>query len=143
MLGRLQFLDRSGPMSMLRLLLMPAVAAVMVATACAASAQGGGFLDDLFGNSERFSPPASRPPAQPQQPPSAQSQPPMAQPGRAAQDPGDMAMRIERLQAQVRQLTGAIEELQHRNQLLEAQLRRTQGGEPPAHSAANLPPAQT
>jgi tol-pal system protein YbgF len=121
-------------MSTLRLLLVPAVAAGMVATACAASAQGG-FLDELFGNSERFSAPASRPPAQAQQPPTVQ-------PGRGVQDPGDMATRIERLQAQIRQLTGAIEELQHRNQLLEAQLRRAQGGEPPERSAAGpQPPA--
>jgi tol-pal system protein YbgF len=33
-------------------------------------------------------------------------------------------MRIDRLEAQIRQLTGAIEQLQHRNQQLETQLRR-------------------
>ena len=35
-------------------------------------------------------------------------------------------MRLDRLEAQIRQLTGAIEQLQHRNQLLESQLQRMQ-----------------
>jgi tol-pal system protein YbgF len=38
----------------------------------------------------------------------------------------DLVMRIDRLEAQIRQLTGAIEQLQHRNQQLEQQLRRAQ-----------------
>src|SRR4029078_2111718 len=114
MLDPCNFSDRSGPMSTLRLLLVPATTAVMIVSTCAASAQGG-FLGDLFGNSERFSTPGGRPPAQPQQP-SAPAQAPVEQPGRVAQGSGgEMAMRIERLEAQIRQLTGAIEELQHRN----------------------------
>ena len=36
-------------------------------------------------------------------------------------------MRIGRLEAQIRQLTGAIEQLQHRNQQLEAQVQRMRG----------------
>ena len=51
-------------------------------------------------------------------------QPPTQQ-GRVAQIPGgELTMRIDRLEAQMRQLTGAIEQLQHRNQQLEAHLRR-------------------
>jgi tol-pal system protein YbgF len=42
---------------------------------------------------------------------------------------GELAARIERLEAHLRQLTGAIEELQHRNRLLEAQIRSMQGGD--------------
>jgi tol-pal system protein YbgF len=38
----------------------------------------------------------------------------------------DLLVRLDRLEAQVRQLTGAIEQLQFRNQQLEQQLKRTQ-----------------
>jgi tol-pal system protein YbgF len=38
----------------------------------------------------------------------------------------DLLMRLDRLEEQVRQLTGAVEQLQYRNQQLEQQLRRTQ-----------------
>lgn len=56
----------------------------------------------------------------------------------------DLSVRLGRLENQIRQLTGLIEELQHRNQLLEQQLKRVQqdteyrfqemgpGGRPPA-----------
>jgi tol-pal system protein YbgF len=43
-------------------------------------------------------------------------------------DGSDPLMRIERLENQLRQLTGQNEELQHRNRLLEEQLRQLQGG---------------
>jgi tol-pal system protein YbgF len=70
-----------------------------------------GFLDQLFGNSERSAPePGDRGPAT----------------GRMAQSGGDITMRLDRLEAQIRQLTGAIEQLQYRNQQLENQLRRGQ-----------------
>ena len=43
----------------------------------------------------------------------------------------DLLMRLDRLDEQVRQLTGAIEQLQYHNQQLEQQLRRLQeGGDP-------------
>ena len=46
---------------------------------------------------------------------------------RAAQaSPGDLVVRLDRLENQIRQLTGAIEQLQFRNQQLEGQLRRMQ-----------------
>jgi tol-pal system protein YbgF len=38
----------------------------------------------------------------------------------------DLVMRIDRLEAQIRQLTGALEQMQFRNQQLEQQLRRMQ-----------------
>jgi len=47
----------------------------------------------------------------------------------------DPAMRIERLERQLRQLTGQNEELQHRNRLLEQQLRQLQGGMPAQQAA--------
>ncbi len=57
-------------------------------------------------------------------------------------DGGDPAMRIEQLENQLRRLTGQNEELQHRNQILEQQLRQLQGGAAaaPANVAA-APPA--
>ncbi len=104
------------------------VVAVTVATAPRpALAQGGdrplGFLSDIFGGSQRVSPGAS-----PDRP-TAPAQPAGSQ-GRVAQaPPGEIGMRLDRLEAQIRQLTGALEQLQHRNQQLEEQLRRMRAGE--------------
>ena len=57
-------------------------------------------------------------------------------PQRLAQNtPPDLVVRIDRLEAQIRQLTGTIEQLQYRNQQLEAQLKRMQeaaGPQPPS-----------
>src|SRR5262245_3602591 len=78
------------------------------------SERGFGFLEQLFGNSERSAP---EPGASPERGPAT---------GRVAQSSGDLAMRLDRLEAQIRQLTGAIEQLQYRNQQLEGQLRRMQ-----------------
>ena len=50
-----------------------------------------------------------------------------AQPGR--ESPADQTVRIEKLEAMVRQLTGANEQLQYRNQQLEQQLRAMGGGQ--------------
>jgi tol-pal system protein YbgF len=67
-----------------------------------------------------------------------------------AQDDADPEMRIERLENQLRELTGQNEELQHRNQLLEQQLRQLQGAQPApgarpvqSNAAPAAPPAQT
>jgi tol-pal system protein YbgF len=46
-------------------------------------------------------------------------------------DPGELSIRIERLENQLRQLTGIIEQLQHQNQQLQQQLRGQQGENPP------------
>jgi tol-pal system protein YbgF len=60
---------------------------------------------------------------------------------------GDPQMEIDRLSDQLRKLTGQNEELQHRNQILEEQLRQLQGGAAPgaagapARAPANAGPA--
>jgi tol-pal system protein YbgF len=57
----------------------------------------------------------------------------------------DLVVRIERLENQIRQLTGTIEQLQYRNQQLEEQLRRGQPVDPraaaPAVAPRPMPPA--
>jgi tol-pal system protein YbgF len=60
----------------------------------------------------------------------------------AQASPADLVVRIDRLEAQIRQLTGTIEQLQFRNQQLEAQLKRMQeGAAPQPPSALMRPPA--
>jgi tol-pal system protein YbgF len=70
------------------------------------------------------------------------AQAPAAQ-GRGAQpDEADLAVRLERLEAHIRQLTGAIEQLQFRNQQLEQQVQRLGGGAPGMTAGATpaMPP---
>lgn len=50
----------------------------------------------------------------------------------AQMDDADDPQRIERLESQIRQLTGRNEELQHRNRVLEDQIRQFQAGQPAA-----------
>ena len=60
-------------------------------------------------------------------------------------DNGDPEIRIQRLEDQLRQLTGQNEELQHRNQLLEQQLNQLRGGVPAGPGqpgVAAAPPSQ-
>jgi tol-pal system protein YbgF len=52
----------------------------------------------------------------------------------------DMLMRIDQLQAQVRDLTGTVEELQHRNQQLQQQLQQMQQGPGGAANTAQARP---
>ena len=66
----------------------------------------GNFLDNLFGGQQR------------QQP-------------RSGPDEAEMAVRINQLESQIRQLTGTVEQLQFRNQQLEQQLRAQGGATPP------------
>jgi tol-pal system protein YbgF len=117
--------------SIFRLTAAPAIAALVVMAPCAASAQG--FLNDLFGNSDRFSPPSgsaqARPQRQPAQEPQQYPQEQAGPQGRVAQGPGEELSRIGRLEAQIRELTGTIEQLQHRNQQLESQLQRMRAGD--------------
>jgi tol-pal system protein YbgF len=110
--------------SLLRVLL----AAALWATAPAALAQATGddsrgLFDGFFGGGERAAPPGR---------------------DRVAQAPGgDLAMRIDRLEAQIRQMTGVIEQLQYRNQQLADQLRQMQqGGEYANAGPAQQPPMQ-
>lgn len=60
-----------------------------------------------------------------------------AQSGR--ESPADQTVRIERLEAMIRQLTGANEQLQYRNQQLEQQLRAMGGGQPQQATAQPIP----
>jgi tol-pal system protein YbgF len=54
----------------------------------------------------------------------------------------DQVLRIERLETQIRQMTGTIEQLQYRNQQLENQLRSAGGapGAPPAQVSSGVGP---
>jgi tol-pal system protein YbgF len=100
---------------------LPAAAVLLVAGLATAHAQDAradrsgepGFFDQIFGGSERFG--GSQPPIQTVQ-----------------MSPSELVLRLDRLENQVRQLTGLVEHLQHRNQLLEQQLRRMEGGAVPA-----------
>ncbi len=106
----------------------------------------GGFFGRIFGNDEA---PQAQPPGE-------------GRSGQVAQmSASDLMMRLDRIEGQMRQLTGQIEELQHRNHQLEQQLRRNQedveyrlneraGGppraarprpQPQAHPPAAPPPA--
>jgi tol-pal system protein YbgF len=104
-----------------------ALAAVLCISTVAAAQDGGGsplsVLDRMFGN---------RPQAPVQQ--QAPGQEPMP----------DQVVRIERLENMLRQATGQIEQLQYRNQQLEAQIR-SMGGNPggnPGGSSGGPPPGQ-
>jgi tol-pal system protein YbgF len=75
----------------------------------------GGLFGSLFGGSERLgNERTGRPRYEERQPEVAQM------------SATDLMMRIERLENQIRQLTGVVEQLQFRNQQLEQQLRRAQ-----------------
>jgi len=79
--------------------------------------QPGGLLDAIFGGSGRFA--GER---------SVQTQATEGvTPERTAQAGApDLMLRLDRLEGQIRQLTGVIEQLQYRNQQLEMQVRRMQ-----------------
>ena len=56
-------------------------------------------------------------------------------------DPSDVVVRLEQLQNQIRQMTGAIEQLQYRNQQLEQAVRRLQEEQGGRAGPAAAPPA--
>ena len=95
------------------------VAAAISATDLARAQDGDrspGLLDRIFSGSERFSGGGG----------GEYATAPAAH-DRAAQASGpDLLVRLDRLEAQIRQLTGVIEQLQYRNQQLEAHVRRMQ-----------------
>jgi tol-pal system protein YbgF len=113
-----------------RTLPVAALAAALLVLPAVAQERSGNFLDNLFGGHPR------------QQP-------------RSGPDDAEMAVRINQLESQIRQLTGTIEQLQFRNQQLEQQLRAQQGGamppqasvppqtNVPAQATASRPPAQS
>src|ERR1043166_1786531 len=112
---------RPAPMTRFRTIGLSAFAAVLLVGSASAQDRGGGFLEKLFGPSDRFAEPQGSAPG-PGDDRSSQGAP-----GAQNRVPGDAASRFERLEATIRQLTGEIEQLQHRNQQLEAELRRIQG----------------
>src|SRR5271154_7337519 len=62
---------------------------------------------------------------------------------RAQASDADLVTRIDHLEAQIRDLTGTIEQLQYRNQQLEQEVTRLQAGAPaaaPSHPAAQASP---
>jgi tol-pal system protein YbgF len=91
-----------------------ALALMLAAPAVAAqeNERPGGLFDIIFGGSERLT--GDRTTAQPAVERTAQASAP------------DLVLRLERLESQIRQLTGFIEQLQYRNQQLENQVRRMQ-----------------
>ncbi len=130
--------SRLAPMTgpMLRAIRLSAIAAVLFAGAASAqeNERGGlGFLEQLFGGSERVAPSTGQdraPAATPDRVPGGGQIGPGGPGGqnRVAQSGSELMMRIDRLEAQIRQLTGAVEQLQYRNQQLEGQLRSMQPG---------------
>jgi tol-pal system protein YbgF len=104
------------PRHLIRIAVLAALAHLLLASTAMAQEQRSspGFLDNLFNRGE----------------PSAQQrqvQPRDAQPREVAQaDPGDLSVRLDRMENALRQLTGIIEELQHRNQQIEMRLQRLQ-----------------
>src|SRR5258707_4758554 len=115
-----------GQAMSLQAIRVSAVAAMLLAAAAVSASaqdsdQSSGFFDRLFGGSERAAAPQDRAPDD------GQERAATAGTNRIAQAPSsDPVMRIDRLEAQIRQLTGTIEQLQYRNQQLESQLRRMQ-----------------
>lgn len=103
--------------------LLPAVAIGLAATGPAVAQSD----TNIFGN--LFKPPAP------------------VQDNSHAADASEAAMRLDRMESALRTLTGQIEQLQYRNQQLEAQMKRLQddadarAGGRPSSSAAVVPPA--
>jgi tol-pal system protein YbgF len=93
-----------------------ALAIALAAAAYPAWAQEGGLFDKIFGGSERMNPGGAERAAAPAGPDRSGAQ--MAGP--------DLVVRLDRLESQIRQLTGVIEQLQYRNQQLEALVRHMQ-----------------
>jgi tol-pal system protein YbgF len=114
----------SLPLNALRISVTAAaiLAGAAAALGQAAPDQSPGFLDGLFGGGGEPTAPAHR--------------------DRLAQSSAsDLSVRIDRLEAQIRQMTGAIEQLQFRNQQLADQLRRMEDGG--AQQSSAQPPRST
>lgn len=108
---------------MTRIRLRPSLAATIGATALAAvllapgaawaQQSNNGFLDNLFSRGEGGQQQQQQAPQQPRS-------------SVAQADDSDVAVRLDRVESALRQLTGTIEQLQYRNQQLEMQLKRLQ-----------------
>jgi tol-pal system protein YbgF len=98
-----------------------AVPALIFAATASAQERSPGLLDNIFGGN-----------------PPAQAQPPQQM------GPADLVVRLDRLEAQVRQLTGTVEQLQFRNQQLEQMLAGRTAPQPaPPSAPAAAPQAAT
>ena len=104
-----------------------ALALPLLAAPANAQDRGGNFIDNLFSRGE---------PQGNQQGGQGDSQVEYRRGGESqgqgrvaqADDPGEMAVRLDRMENAIRQLTGTIEQLQYRNQQLEQQVRGLQQG---------------
>jgi tol-pal system protein YbgF len=105
---------------MFRVLQAAALAFALSAPTIASAQDGDSMFGRLFGRSSRPAPQDTN--------------------GQGAQPTTEQVLRIERLEAQIRQLTGTIEQLQYRNQQLESHIRSLEGGAPPP-AASQAPSA--
>jgi tol-pal system protein YbgF len=111
-----------------------ALALPLLAAPTNAQERNGNFLDNLFSRGEpQGNQQGGQSESQVEYRRSGESQGRVAQ----ADDPGEMAVRLDRMENAIRQLTGTIEQLQYRNQQLEQQVRGLQQG-----GAAAAPPPQ-
>jgi|SRR5262245_3880365 len=117
------------------------------------------FFGQVFGGSERFrrnQPPVQAAPvrtapvrATPVQSPVQGSEADISEVQMAQASPSDLVLRLDRLENQIRQLTGVVEQLQFRNQQLEQQVRQMHdpgapAGQPPVPPQSRsqaMPPA--
>ena len=106
-----RFAPRVTTASLLAFVAIAATGPIVVAARAQEAERPAGLFDRIFSGSERFGGGSERaPPAD-----------------RTAQmSDSDLMLRLDRLETQLRQLTGVIEQLQFRNQQLEGQLRRLQ-----------------
>jgi tol-pal system protein YbgF len=99
-----------------------ALAGLTLALPARAQERSGNFLDNLFNRGEQ----SQAAPAQSDQGGQSGGQGMNSQ-GMGG-DPNDVGVRFDRIENALRQLTGKVEELQHRNQQLEMEVQRLQGG---------------
>jgi tol-pal system protein YbgF len=111
------------------------------------------FFGQVFGGSERFrrnQPPVQAAPARtapvratPVQSTVQSSEAESSEVQMAQASPSDLVLRLDRLENQIRQLTGLVEQLQFRNQQLEQQLRHMQDPGAPAGQAPAAPQSRS
>jgi tol-pal system protein YbgF len=121
-----RFATRAITLSALALM---ATCAALASARAQDSQRSPGFFDRIFTGSERFG---------------ASEVAPAAGERMAQLSDSDLLVRLDRLEAQIRQLTGMVEQLQYRNQQLEAQLRGMQPeartGDSGARTSRAMPP---
>ena len=106
-----RFAHRVTTASLLAIVAIAATGTIVVSAHAQEAERPAGLFDRIFSGSERFGGGSERAPSA----------------DRTAQmSDSDLMLRLDRLETQIRQLTGVIEQLQFRNQQLEGQLRRLQ-----------------